>query len=212
MIYFGIMPPSGTAEIFYEMFVNRNKKFLNGCKLSLNDQWPYYKRVPYVEEIEIKYQCNFRCVNWEDDLDYFDDICNRYAPSQDIWFATYSDLTFTAISEHRNCKTVSINYNEESYNFVRHLWANWQTGNILNKQLSTEEPRKIYQRCLDQGPEAFGYSIPYTKYHDADININLEDLYKQSTIEKILVELDCNNTLEDWSFYQTYVDAVCKFG
>lgn len=211
MIYFALLPASGTADILYEMFSYRNTKFLNSCHLMLQDRWPYYEpAVPYVKEIETKYQCAFRCVPWENNLDYLDDIVRRYAPNLDIWFATYSDQTFDAVAKHRTCKTISINYGPESYEFVRHLWAKWQTGNILNKQLSTDSPDTLYRRCLEQGPDVFGYSIPREKYHPADVEINIEDLYKQQSFKKILIDLDCICTPKDWEFYQNYVDKILQ--
>jgi hypothetical protein len=204
------MPVSGTAEILHEMFANRNKKLLNVCNLRLNDQWPYHEDAPYVQEIETKFQCSLRCVHWEDNLDYLDDICNRYAPTQDIWFATYREQTFKAMAKLQNCKTISINYGPESYKLVCHLWANYQTGKLLSKQIVKDTPNDIYQRFLEQGPEAFGYSIPQKKHHPADVEINIEDLYKQQSFEKILIELDCICTANDWIFYQTYVDKILQ--
>jgi hypothetical protein len=210
MIYFAYMPVSGTAEILHEMFANRNKKLLNVCNLRLNDQWPYHEDAPYVQEIETKFQCSLRCVPWEDNLDYLNDVCNRYAPNQDIWFATYREQTFKAIAKLQNCKTISINYGPRSYELIRHLWANFQTGKLLRRQVINDAPEKIYQRFLKQGPETLGYSIPYEQYNVADVEIDVEDLYNQIRLEKILIDLDCVCTPNDWAFYQTYVNKVLQ--
>lgn len=216
-IWFGSMPPGGIGNIFIEMMVrrNRHKKFAETCPLDIisikGNNYPYTAyTVPYAQKLEQEFKLNFRLIPWHNNINRMRDIAQLHTPYL-TWFATFNREVFQQIQTHhkQGIFTVSINYLQSQRNFVIRKWARWQTGLVFTNPVY-EKFRKdtdvveFEQYLLRTGSEQFGYDIPVSLFAEADVEINIEDLYNRRSIELLLQSLGCNLSTLDWQFYDTW--------
>ena len=221
LLWFGLMPPGGTGNIFIEMAVRRNRKrlFVEPCPLTIGGDsdhfWPYiYKCVPYVNEIETSFNVGWRSMPWENHSDVLLAIVNRHAPAH-TWAASFDTSTFQAVKKifKDSCLTVSINYTEDDFEFMKSKWVRWQTGLVMQNSKYNDfknrfsNSREIENYLKNHGSTEFGYELLKSKNSSADIEIPLRDLFVQSRLADILDYLDTQPTSKDWDFYNLYCRA-----
>lgn len=213
MIYFGSLSAGGSAVILIEMLVMRNRKnnFVEPCHLGLaeyqGDQYPCCpKRVSYVEKTEKDIGSKFRSVDWTSHTDYLKQVRDDHQPDN-IWFSSYDPIMVKRLKQVLNDEitTIAINYTERDHDFLLRKWARWQAGLLLTAGEKFESVTEAVDHCLEVGSESFGYAIPREKLDDADVVIQLRDLFDQRQLKEILHSLDCQNSQEDWDFYVQYL-------
>lgn len=220
-LWFGLMPPGGTANIFIEMFVRRNRriKFVETCPLSVKKysneySWLYNKyRVPYVEKIENNSGVSFRSVDWIKNSKIIFENLEQYYPNS-MWFATFNTEMFKQIKNHiPSCFSVALNYDNEHYEFMVNKWIKWQIGLIMESSLYADtkkslhaDPYQIEHYLKNNLSKDFGYRLPKSRTADGDLNIDLINLYNKKYMKKISKQLKTFNTKQDWEFF----DLVCK--
>lgn len=217
MIWFGLMPPGGTGNIFIEMMIRRNqhKKFVEPCPLEIisidGNNYPRTAySVPYVQNIEQEFKSKLRLIPWHSNINRMRDIAQLHTPYI-TWFATFHKEVFQQIHTHhkQGIFSVSINYTQSQRNFVMQKWARWQTGLVFTNPVYKKFRQgtnvvEFEQYLLKTGSEQFGYDIPMSLSADADVKINIEDLYNRRSIESLLQSLGSNLSTSDWQFYDTW--------
>lgn len=218
LLWFGLMPPGGTGNIFIEMTVRRNnrERFVEPCPLAVKytdtHSWPYISRcVPYVETIEKSYSVGWRNMSWENHFLVLDRMVESHAPLH-TWAASFNLNTFQKIQNYygSSCLTVSINYNENDYDFMRAKWARWQTGLVMSNPTYQKfknkftDSHEIESYLLEHGSKEFGYELPRSKITPADIEIPLRDLFDKTQMANILNKFNTQPTPDDWKFYDSY--------
>ena len=218
-VYFASIPPSGSAEFFIELFMGRNtrKNFLGPCKveiLEIGNSRTHGSlcHASYVQEIMDYFGCGFRNVDWKNNLEYFSSVLKKY-PHKDIWFATFLPETVDIIKKNFSPEviTLAINYSPEDFNMVCQQWAKWQGARIFYNNKFIKLRKKFnavsdaIEYCYKTGPEQFGFSIPRSLQVDADIMINLVDIFDEHKLKKILDTLGFECTEQDWNFYREYI-------
>lgn len=217
-LYFGRLTPGGTANILVELLGrDQYQRFVDPCPMSFVSDgtlsYPYhFMLAQYVAEITSQYGVGFRSTPWHKNLDHLKSLVEKSLP-QRIWLATYNNDIFDTVINSLNCVSISINYPEQDYDFMRQKWARWMTGVImtdvryidLRKQFVSAV--EVEQWLLDHGSAKFGYNLPRSLYTQADVEINLRDLFEKSSMQKILNRLDCNISKNDWYFYEKYLEC-----
>jgi hypothetical protein len=219
MLWFGLMSPGGTGNIFIEMAVRRNRRidFVEPCPLAIrvsnNHSWPYTsRRVPYVEAVEEQYNTGWRSMPWHIHKELIKDIQQQYHPKL-IWAATFDEQVMSSVQLQwqQQCFSVSINYSVDDFEFMKKKWARWQTGLVMEstkhttfKQRFRSDPVAIEQYLLENGSKDFGYELPQSRSAKADIEIALRDLFNKEKFAIILDRLEVKNTDDDWKFYDSY--------
>ncbi len=221
-LWFGLMPPGGTGNIFLEMFVRRNQavNFVEPCPLACHSEsypgWTYTERtVPYVEKIESLFGTGFRTVPWDQHTQTIQDSLTAHSPQQ-MWFATFDTDTFENVKQKlSDAFTVSINYQESDYDFVVSKWVRWQTGLIMSnenyghwRERFDNNHWDISNYLSEHGAREFGYSIPKSRHASADLEINIKDLYSKEAIKNIATATGSINSAEDWKFYDLFCRTV----
>ncbi len=184
--YFSLVPMTGTAEIFIEMFVSRNKQinFTRACRVDISGDIPRYTDDgDYVKEIVEHFGCNFRSVDWINNTDYLEYIVEKYAEDS-IWFATFDKEQFEYIKEkYSNAITVAFNVKPEDKQFMVEMWNIWVPGNQ-------------------------DYEIPEYVDARADYEINLPDIYERDKIDAILRNMNFSCDQQDWEYYERILSRM----
>lgn len=210
--YYVSMGPGGSANIFLEMFVNRNQKqeFAPACSCELftwDDRLiPFAQHCDYIDAINKKFDRSNRIVDWAKHLDYLENIVDSARPKS-IWIGTNLEHTLAPVKEHFGDRVITMSINYDDYEFIYERWVKWQIGWMLKR---TDKKFSSYAEaddfCRTAGAEYFGYSIPGTKTTSADHVIDIQDIFDPEKFKSFLSDLGCDCSLEDWAFYKEYIE------
>jgi hypothetical protein len=220
-LYFCSCTPAGTSDIFIEMFVNRGgPAFEKACSVEIicKDLQTFVgntSHVSYVREIQRDLGQTFRLIDWSQHMDYLRILLNSL--QKNLWIGTYQHHTLELVKNAfpDNITTVAINYRRDQLDSLRRLWARWQAGLLLRDkkflQFRNQSAKidDVMQLCLQQGTEAYGFTLDYEKQTLADIDINIADIYNESSLKELLKNLDADCLEDDWQFYRKYINLYC---
>jgi hypothetical protein len=209
-----------------EMLVNRGQqiKFWPVCGIEIKPHpsgvYPgQIKHVEYAKQISQDLSAPVRLVNWTNNVDYLKNLLDTANPSN-LWIGNYNYQSLEAVKSALGDRvvTIAIRYIKHDYLDILNKWAVWQAGFIWDgdqryvdiKQL-TPTFQDAVDYCLSNGTEHFGFSFPQEQQTKADINITFSDLYNESKLKKILLDLGVSCTSGDWQFYQQFNKAFCGY-
>lgn len=217
-IYFARVTPGGSASILVELLGrDRFQRFAAPCPIAFvgddSLSWPgHYMTSRYVHEINQCLGSSFKNIQWHQQLDFVKLFAVKWHP-QIVYLATYQDEVFHSTVDRLECLSIAVNYSVQDFDFVRRKWARWMTGVIMTDARYIDTKKRFISACdieqflIQRGSAEFGYELPIEMSTRAKVEIDIRELFDGLSMKKILDNLGCEITDDDWYFYNKYLEC-----
>jgi hypothetical protein len=203
-----------------QIIKNAPDKFYHICDYVLDGKFLKIRQLGdivtnFLPKIDGNYR-NFRNVNWNESLDYLDNIVNdAFNANKNVMFGTNSSEQFNFLINYYagKCKTLAVTYTEDSYSQLLEHLVDHHIHLLKNSSLEitpldqynlenlTDAELKEYYKTSFEGQEL----LPKSFYIDADHTLDFLDLIDPCKFDAWLGNLGFSFTKESKQFYQNWL-------